>query len=220
MSSITRSGKKDFIGKPKKQGLASEKGAYRDFEAVFLNVEGGAGLCFPCAQVGLTQYTFVFEHDPLATRIERLDFLTNLSLFADCSNTVCDVDPEDIACDSVSQEVNISIGIWHNDSIPDEEITRQTAILGGPWQGGYDFSIITDPETANFANAFPGDISQFVKQPNDPDYTGKVYVTLRWESDVYFLPCSFSQLAFTSGQGGTGSEFRAEFRNYQYEKSL
>ena len=217
----TRSADKHFINKPKKGGLqgtgttgaVSMEGEYRDFRAIFLNVEGGAGVCTPCVTAGVASWTFIFEHDPLATKIMRLDFLTNLALFGSCADIACALGPGN-TCDTVGSEGGISVGIWYDDTITDAEIDRQTVILGGPWTPGYDSS---DP----FANPFPGDISQFVTQPKHNNFSRKVYVKLKWSSAGLYLPCGFLTLNFTNDVADAFADsFVAQFRNYQYEKAL
>ncbi len=202
----TRSNKPSFIGKPKKAGIGQEGGSsgYRDWTAVFLNVEAGGGQCWPCTTVGDTKATFIFENDPLAVKINRLDFLIAPALYVNCTEDTCVLDAGQDDCIETTDEVNISIGIWHDNTITDAEIDRQTTILGGPWK--------TD---LNQTNAFPGEITQFIKQPKDVDYTRFVYVTIRWDSASYYLPCALA---------GDLAQMLAialpKFLNYQIERSL
>ncbi len=123
--------------------------------------KGGAA---PCNQ--LPAKTIVsFREDPNSVKTNYLDFNTNHYAY-DSSNVPSS------PCILSGNHLPVSIGVWYNPDITDAEIDRQTKILGGPW-------------LSDGSMYFPGNITQFVIQPNDPNYTGKIYVIIRQNSIGY-----------------------------------
>jgi hypothetical protein len=123
---------------------------------------------------------FSFKENPLSVHTNHLEFDTSFYLYS-ASNYPT------LGCILSGTQLGVSIGVWYDGTITDEEIDRQTKILGGPFLGG----------------SYPGDITQFVTQPNDPNYTGSVYVTVKYP-DGYAI----------------SNVVRGEFSNYQYEKRI
>ena len=140
--------------------------------------KGGAP---PCNVIS-KRTTVSFLEDPNSVRTNYIDFNTNHYAYS-ASNYPSS------GCILSGDNMAVSVGVWYNPDITDEEIDRQTRILGGPWK-------------SNGNLYFPGNITQFVTQPNDPNYTGKIWVIIRHDAIGY--RGQMPLLSYT-------------FSNYQYE---
>ncbi len=148
----------DYVGDPVLE-KESDDNSSTVYTSKFLWVEKGGGA--PACNVATNRLTAFFLEDPNSVKTTFLRLNTNLRVF-DSSNY------PDLGCVLSGNQLPISVGIWYNPDITDEEIDRQTEIMGGPW-------------TSNGSLLFPNNITQFVIQPTHENYSGKVWVIFKFE---------------------------------------
>lgn len=166
----------DYVGDPVLEKESDDNNSLL-FHSFFLWVEkgGGPSSCpFATERIVLS-----FDEDPNSVKTTFLRFNTNIRVYGSSNYP-------NLLCNDLSDQKSVSVGIWYNPDITDEEIARQTEIMGGPW-------------TEDGSVFFPNDITQFVTQPVDPNYTGKVWVILKFDGLTY--------------NGG----YSSDFSDYQYE---
>lgn len=169
---------KDYIGDPVMH-KTNDNNEVAIFQKKWTWAEkGGAPACTQLA----ARTTVSFVEDPNSVRTNHIDFNTNHYAYT-ASNYPSG------GCVLSGNQMSVSIGIWYDADITDSEIDRQTRILGGPWTG-------------NGTLYFPGDITQFVVQPTDPNYTGEIWIVIRQNAVGYCGPAP--AITYT-------------FSNYQYE---
>jgi hypothetical protein len=175
----TKTSSKKYVGDPVFH-KTKDSNQRRIFDSRFIWAEKGGGPG-ACTLVSQNRLVLSFLEDPNSVRTNFIKFNTNYYVYSSSNYPT-------VGC-VLSGQQGVSVGVWYNPDITDEEIDRQTEILGGPW-------------LENGSVYFPGDITQFVTQPKDPNYTCSIFVIIRSASTGYaasrFVPSY-------------------EFSDYQYE---
>lgn len=164
-----------LIGKP--LGVGNLDTDYKDFDAdIWFGAVGAPSCGFIVTQAGVQQFTFQQKLDPFAVKINKALIDSNFQLFGSATH-----EPSDFFCPErdvadAGSEVDMYVGVSPDGNITENEIKRQTQIMGGPWKA-------TD---ADMINAYEADLTNFVTQPKDPLYTGIIHVTFWWADSTYW----------------------------------
>jgi hypothetical protein len=176
-----------FVGKPISLGQKlniddSEQG--NDFAVSYANIGFGApgGCCPAVSTIGSVSQDVTKKLDNFIVKINKMTIRSRFGVWIGATSTVCPFeDPPSVPCPDylkpdVDTDAGIHIGISPAGGLSSEEILRQTLEMGGPW-------IAVDNLEDN---SYEIDISKFVPQPRNSNYTGNLVVTFYWGNTNYY----------------------------------
>lgn len=181
-----------FVGKPTAFGQKIniddiDSGKDFDVDYVDISIGGPGGCCVGVVATEVVSVDITKKLDKFLVKINKILIRSRFAVWDEVTDTVCPAeDPPGTPCPNYNvpegvdeengTEAPIYIGVSPAGGLSASEIQRQTKEMGGPWIAEDNLE----------ANSYEVDISKFVPQPKDSDWTGNLVITFYWGNSAYY----------------------------------